>query len=479
MTTDRTLLADYVANGSEDAFREVVRRYINLAYSVAFRLADSDPQMAEDIVQMVFADLARLAGTLPQEVALGGWLHRRTCHVAASTLRGERRRRNRERQAADMSADSDHTEPIYERMAPLLDDAINQLSAKDRTAIVLRFFENRDLRSIGAVLGSNEDAARKRVARALEKLRRVLGRRAVSASAAGLAAALTGRAVTAAPAALAADVSTVALAGAAKGGGLTLTLLKLLATTKIKVAAGVVLAAGIGASLVLEYQALARLRDQNQALQLRIAQMSSQADQAQAPSKPVVGASAPGAEAQGRLQELNRLRGEVGALRTQTGQIARLRADNRKLSQAIGEPEDPAEAVFQRETQHRRQEMQPWLLGFVMYAAGQWGSDHSTDRFPESWQDAAGTIPASQREAALTFASDHFEIVYRGPAGQSNTNDLPRRAETILIREKQARRSPSGEWVKLYGFADGHVGSHSEADDNFDAWERTHLTQFQ
>jgi len=59
-------------------------------------------------------------------------------------------------------------------VAPILDDAINQLGAEDRTAIILRFFEQRDFRSVGEALGSNEEAARKRVNRALDKLQLLL-----------------------------------------------------------------------------------------------------------------------------------------------------------------------------------------------------------------------------------------------------------------------------------------------------------------
>ncbi|HWI56064.1 MAG TPA: sigma factor, partial [Bacillota bacterium] len=100
MTSDHTLLADYAGKGSEQAFHELVTRYINLVYSTAFRLVNGDTHLAEDISQMVFTDLARLAGTLSQDVMLGGWLHRRTCHVGMSTLRRERRREHRETEAA-------------------------------------------------------------------------------------------------------------------------------------------------------------------------------------------------------------------------------------------------------------------------------------------------------------------------------------------------------------------------------------------
>ena len=102
MTDTCQLLRDYTEHGSEAAFRELVARYIDLVYAVAVRRAGDDPHLAEDIVQTVFTDLARKARTLRHESMLGGWLHRYTCFVSSTLLRGERRRQERERQAMEM-----------------------------------------------------------------------------------------------------------------------------------------------------------------------------------------------------------------------------------------------------------------------------------------------------------------------------------------------------------------------------------------
>ena len=189
------MLAEYAANGSEEAFRELVARYIDLVYSTAVRLVNGDTHRAEDVAQTVFADLARLAGKFSKDVMLGGWLHRRTWHVATTLMRNERRRQNRERQAAEMNTLQDHAETSFERIAPLLDEAINQLGASDRAAIVLRFFEHRDLRAVGVALGSNEDAAQKRVSRAVEKLRGHFVRRGIVASSTAIASVIAANAV--------------------------------------------------------------------------------------------------------------------------------------------------------------------------------------------------------------------------------------------------------------------------------------------
>jgi RNA polymerase sigma factor (sigma-70 family) len=243
MTDHRTLLADYAANGSEEAFRELVARYIDLVYSTAVRLVNGDTHRAEDVAQTVFADLARLAGKLSKDVMLGGWLHRRTWHVATTLMRNERRRQNRERQAAEMNTLQDYAETSFERIAPLLDEAINQLGASDRAAIVLRFFEHRDLRAVGLALGSNEDAAQKRVSRAVEKLRGHFARRGIVASSTVIASVIAANAVHAAPAGLASAVTTASLAGAAGSSsfGLASTLIKTMLLKKTAFIAAVVI----------------------------------------------------------------------------------------------------------------------------------------------------------------------------------------------------------------------------------------------
>src|SRR5688572_29708360 len=99
MTESQQLLAKYVENGSEAAFREVVDRYVNLVYCTALRLVNGDTQLAEDVTQTVFIDLSHKAHKLMRESMLGGWLHRDTCYVASKVMRRERRRQSREREA--------------------------------------------------------------------------------------------------------------------------------------------------------------------------------------------------------------------------------------------------------------------------------------------------------------------------------------------------------------------------------------------
>jgi RNA polymerase sigma factor (sigma-70 family) len=274
MTDSQQLLADYVRNGSEEAFRELVTRYLALVYSTAIRLVGDDTHLAEDVAQTVFIDLARKAHKLPADVMLGGWLHRDTCFVASKTMRSERRRQFRERHAVEMNSFQEHSESDFRQIAPILDEVINRLGAEDRTAILLRFFEQRDFRSVSEALGSSEDAARMRVNRALKKLHSLLTHRGVTMSTAALATVLATETITAAPAGLAVTISSVALASAATGTTTTLTFLKAMAMTKLQAGIiGAVVVAGVLTPLVIQHQAQVRLREENESLRQQIAQL--------------------------------------------------------------------------------------------------------------------------------------------------------------------------------------------------------------
>jgi RNA polymerase sigma factor (sigma-70 family) len=332
MTDSHTLLSLYARTGSESAFRELVSRYIDLVYSTAYRLVGGDAQSAQDAAQTVFVALAAKAGTLPKDVMLGGWLHQHTRFVAGELMRTERRRQLRERQAAEMNAIEDHSESNLAQVAPVLDEAIGQLDAEDRTAILLRFFERKDFRAVGEALGSSEDAARKRVDRALEKLHVLLKHRGATLSAAALGTALATEAVTAAPAGLAGSVAATALASAVAGGGITATLVKLVTMTKVKFSIiSVIAVVGVATPLVIQHQSQARLREENEALRQQASQLAQVVAENERLSNLVM--QAKGAESLSREQmsELLRLRGEVGRLRREGKELETLQADNRQL----------------------------------------------------------------------------------------------------------------------------------------------------
>jgi RNA polymerase sigma factor (sigma-70 family) len=346
MTDSQTLLSLYARTGSESAFRELVNRYIDLVYSTAFRLVGGDMQSAQDVVQTVFVALADKAGALPKDVMLGGWLHQHTRFVAGKLMRTERRRQSRERQAAEMNAMEDHTESNLAQVAPVLDEAIGQLDAEDRTAILLRFFERKDFRGVGDALGSSEDAARKRVDRALEKLHVLLRHRGATLSAAALGTALATEAVTAAPAGLAGTTAGIALASAAAGGGITATLVKLMTMTKLKFGIiSVIALGGVAAPLAIQHQSEARLREENLALRQQASQLAQVAAENERLSNQLVQAKSAESLSREQMSELLRLRGEVGRLRRDGKELETLQAENRQFRARLASA--PAVAAVQ------------------------------------------------------------------------------------------------------------------------------------
>jgi RNA polymerase sigma factor (sigma-70 family) len=213
---DWQLLQACAKNRSEAAFAELVRLHLDWVYSVAIRHV-GDPHLAEDVVQSVFVLLARKARGLGPGTLVGGWLFRTTRLVAGHARRAEQRRKIREATACTMSLDTaspDTDEIVWQQLAPHLDRAVAALSEADRSAILLRFYERMPLRQVGEKLGVSEEAAKKRVSRALEKLREFLDRRGVKLSGVALAAVLAEKTVQTASAALAGAVVKISLAAA-------------------------------------------------------------------------------------------------------------------------------------------------------------------------------------------------------------------------------------------------------------------------
>ncbi len=253
---DIELVRQYAAHQSESAFAALVARHANLVYSAALRLG-RDPHLAEEITQAVFIILARKAGSLNQRTILPSWLYRAACHVSRSALKREYRRRQREQEAYMQSTlEETQADAAWQQLSPLLEEAMLRLSQADRDALVLRFFEGRSLQEVGAALGASEDAAKKRVSRALDKLRKFFCKRGVSSTTAIIAGAIASHSVQAAPAALASTVTAVAMAKGAAASASTLTLikgaLKLMAWTKAKttIVVGVVLLLATGTTTV-------------------------------------------------------------------------------------------------------------------------------------------------------------------------------------------------------------------------------------
>lgn len=275
-STDQQLLRDYAERHSDAAFAELVKRHIDLVHSAAFRMT-GDPHAAKDVTQGVFVALAQDATRLAYHPVLSGWLHTTARNLAAKTIRTDVRRRQREQEVATMNELLSATpDAAWEEIAPHLDAAMGELTELDRDAVMLRYFEKKSAPEIARVLGVSDEAAQKRVSRAVERLREFFTKRGVSIGAGGLCIVISANAVQAAPAGLSVAISAAALGGtAASTASLATAATKAIAMTTLrKTILGTAL---VGTIALIAYHLLPHGAPSSSAIGSQLPQSSSQA----------------------------------------------------------------------------------------------------------------------------------------------------------------------------------------------------------
>jgi RNA polymerase sigma factor (sigma-70 family) len=458
--SDAQLLREYADQKSEPAFGEVVHRHAGLVYSAALRQAGS-PDLAGEIAQRVFIDLARkarsLAGSLREDGSLAGWLYRATRYAALNLMREERRRHARERHVMQELHSIAESTPDWDSVSPLLDEALSALDEQERDALLLRFFQNQDFRAVGAALGVSDDTAQKRVARSLEKLRAVLERRGVTTTTTALSAALASHAVQAAPAGLAAAWISASLASATAGVGATLTLFKIMSMTKIQFGIGAIIVGGLAATVAVQHQTESKTRGENQALRQEMAGLAADNESL---SNRLGQVRAPAALSDDQFRELLRLRGEVGRLREQTNLVGKLQAENHRLQSSIAERAKDLEVEalkFQAQGAPVVNALKIIGTAFRLFATDNDG------RFPTNFAEMHNEL-GNVTKLSGGISLDGFEMVNVGKVNEKYP-------QAISARELTPRQSPLGGWERVYLLGDGSVQNAASPDGNFDAWE--------
>ncbi|HTI70281.1 MAG TPA: RNA polymerase sigma factor [Candidatus Limnocylindria bacterium] len=267
MNDDTTLLRRYAQEGDESAFTELVQRHVNLVWGAACRITQ-DPDLAKDVSQTVFADLARKATKLPSHTIVAGWLYRSATLAAQTAVRTNSRRARREELAMMQSPPSqDANSNAGQVLQPYVDQALDALPEADRDAVLLRYFSGLNFTQIGDATGTSDDAAQKRVSRALDKLRHHFVQRGIDLSQGAVAAGLSLAAAQAAPPEIATLFAAKAIATATSG-----TLIASLTAMKTSfivagATAAIVVSSGFAA---WEYSLVRSLRADNAALNNQI-----------------------------------------------------------------------------------------------------------------------------------------------------------------------------------------------------------------
>jgi RNA polymerase sigma factor (sigma-70 family) len=212
--TDTLLLQEFVETGSQEAFTQLVNRHVDLVYSSALRQVHN-ATLAEDVTQAVFILLAKKAAGLRRETVPAAWLLAATRYASLDALKMESRRKKHEARAAQMAPTFiEHEIEVewkWKAVKPRLDDAMSRLNDSDRRAVVLKFYEKKTYREIGQALGIEEEAARKRVSRATQKLRGMLASHGAVVAEALLPSILMDKIVAPAPVGLATKIVPIAI----------------------------------------------------------------------------------------------------------------------------------------------------------------------------------------------------------------------------------------------------------------------------
>jgi RNA polymerase sigma factor (sigma-70 family) len=460
--TDQQLLRDYAEHRTEAAFVELIRRHVDIVYSAALRRV-GDSHLAQDVTQAAFVSLAQNARQLAAHPVLSGWLHRTTQNITANLIRANTRRHAREQEAVTMNLllSASSNDANWQDIAPHLDAALDELDIADRDAVMLRYFEKKSASEMATQLGISDDAAQKRVSRAVERLREFFAKRGVTVGAGGLVVVITANAVQAAPVGLAVTISTAAvLAGTTLATTTTTTTIKAIAMTTIQktiITATIAVLAGAG---IYEARQAAQLQSQVKSLQQQQAPLAEQIQQLQNERDDATNGLASLLADNERLNqntaELLRLRGEVGRLRQQ---LSELKTSNQSGAQALqlAQIEDLAEQTKEI-GRNKSFDGRNYATQFIMFA------DENKGWYPTNWQQ----LVKYEKDFAVS-GTNEFEMLLQRPIHQ---NDLGTNvSRTALIREYRAWPAPDGRWGKVYGFADGRSQVVLLKDGNFTAWE--------
>ena len=427
--TDPELLRDYTDQRSEAAFGELVRRHVDFVYSAALRMA-RNAHLAEDVTQGVFVALAQKAGELADRPVLSGWLHRTARNIAANAVRSEARRRSREQEAAAMNP-LQEPDVFWEQIGPHLDAALGELNEPDRDALLLRYFEGKSAHEIAQAFSISEDAAQKRVSRAIDRLREAFGKRGITVSAGGMVVLITGNAVQAAPTGLAAAISAAAVAaGAAVHASNVIAATKAVAmTTMQKAIIGATLAvAATTAGYSLHHAA--QLKDQLDALRYQqsapgsdVAQLQEARDEDE---KRIASLQAENEQlkADQHSAELQQLRDETARLR---GEVTRLEYEANNPASKFGR-EVATKVNLLRQAVARMQDKQ--VPEFQFLTAQDW-ADVASKFALNTEDDDREAMSLLRQKAEDTFLNDMMKNAFKKYLA-ANNNVLP--ADLSLIK---------------------------------------------
>lgn len=453
---DRNPLQEFVHDGSQEAFQQIVREHLPLVWSTARRLVE-DAHLAEDVAQQVFSLLARKAATLSENVILSGWLYRATVHTASRARRAEQRRLHREEQAvAAIAMNDSSSDSIWSELEPLLDDAMSQLDDLDRDAVVLRFFDKRSLREVGAALGTSDDAAQKRLSRAVEKLRQFFAQKGKAVTAGALIAAIGDGAIQPVPAAVLASITSSVVPVLPVAANLNL-----IPWTMINPVLATVAIVGLVTTAIVQRSANRSLR-----AELDAAHTALEAEKEKPAPQPLVEAQRPADD-----MELLRLRGEVARLRRVAVELEQTKREFASFRQTSvraaqqAQSQQPAPISIAASNITRTvNNMKQMGLALRMIA-----HDKIESEFIADGKATPALVKAIGSEITVKKVLENVTLLVNHSAEIDQlVNNDPNR---VVGFSTTAMQDDEGRWIRAYLMADGSVTrrQHATAEEIWDA----------
>lgn len=445
----------YAADQTEEDFAELVHRHINMVWAAARRITNDD-HLANDVAQTVFADLSYKANQISEKVILAGWLYRAASFAASKVVRSNIARTAREKKSMEFFSQETEPSPVAEAddLLPLLDEGLGKLPEKDRDAVLLRFFDHRSFAELGIAFGVSEDAAQKRVSRALDKLKGFFQDHGATPESGSIALVLSTAASQLAPSKLAAAIitsTTVSTAGASGITGILGSIKTQALTMNLKIALPLIAATSVTVPLVIQQQNLNQLREETASLRQEVhalPEIRKEYEQRRV--------------AKLALDELDRLRAELPELASLRAEAATLRGmdltGKRHLQSQLEEQRLNVETARAR-TQYIQAEMDAQQLredtaGAMKklgLAARIWATDNE-DTFPPSFQSMTNELGdeyVSGFQGGLTM-NDFEWVPHARPVSEMEP-------QIALYREKLPRHLPNGQWERSYTLCDGSV----------------------
>ena len=165
-----------VRQGDPDAFRLLVDSHSRALYRLAYRLTRNE-QDADDVVQETFLRAYKHIESFDGRSSVSTWLYRIATNSAIDLLR--RRDRSHaealpDEEIAPARAASDDDLVRRVGVSAAVARGMKEMTGNERTAFVLRHFEGMSIDEIGSILGTEANATKNTIFRAVRKMRRLL-----------------------------------------------------------------------------------------------------------------------------------------------------------------------------------------------------------------------------------------------------------------------------------------------------------------